>query len=111
MISNIFQYLEKVKGKKIPLEYKIINRLSINKEDLFIDGDLNLYDSDIECLPEGLYINGDLILTFSHINSFPDDILISKNLYLHFTILADHIKDDIYLRLKIQSSVKGIIYS
>lgn len=128
---NIFQFLQDNKGKKVPLLYKLLNNLPLTKDDLFIDGDLNLMYSEITYLPDNLTVNGRLILYQTKIKSLPnnlrvktwlnientdisvlpDDLYVGNDLYCLNSLLIQTIKKDLSLLTKYKEQVKGdIIY-
>jgi len=131
MIIGIFNYLEKKKGKPIPLSYKLLYNLPLNENDLIVNSDLKLWDSKIEYLPNNLTVNGHLELSYSNIKrlpnnlivegslylynsnikSLPDDLIVNGNLWCYNTPLANNIKNDVSLLNKYSKQIKGqIIY-
>jgi len=62
-IYNLFKFLEDKKGKKIPLKFKLLHAPeTIEKEDLNVEGDLDLRDTEITSLPDNLKVGGFLDL-------------------------------------------------
>ena len=126
---NIFQYLYDKKSKKIPLEYKLLNKLPLNEDDLIINGDLDLEYSKINSLPDNLTVKGYLDLSWSKIKSLPnnlrvdgwldvqhtpiselpEDLYVGGDLYCNCSPLAERIMNDISLLKKYQKQVKGEI--
>ena len=73
---NLFKFLEKQKGRPIPLLVKLIQGLPLTPEDLIIKGDLKLKDIKITSLPDNLQIEGDLDLIDSKKTSLPKNLKI-----------------------------------
>jgi len=130
-MNGVFNYIEKKKGKLIPFEFKIINKLPLTKGDLIINGDLNLWGSNITYLPDNIKIYGDLNLSCSTIKLLPNNLKVLKDLSLVYTKLEDlpydlivdgdlwcwntplatNIKNDVSLLTKYQKQIKGrVIY-
>ena len=108
-LKRIFEFLEEKEGKKHKDRDNFIWKLKFNepltKDDLVVNGDLDLTDSTlkslpdnlevkggmltrfsrIEELPKGLKVGGTLDLSYSRIKNIPDDIKIGNSLYLHNT--------------------------
>jgi len=83
---NLFKYLEKQKGKPIPLRLKLVQGLPLTPEELDVKGDLNLYYSQkITSLPSDLKVEGHLLLTRSSISSLSPNLQVGGNLYLYGT--------------------------
>jgi len=126
-MNNIFQYLYDKKGKQIPFEFKLLNNLPLNNSDLYVNGDLYLYYSNITSLPDNLTVNGSLDLFQSKINSLPnnltvngdltisntkiselpDDLTVLGDFYCHRSPLATNIKNDITLLNKYSKEITG----
>jgi len=126
---NIFQCLENKKGKQIPFEYKIKNNLPLNESDLYVNGDLNLFKSNITYLPDNLKvdgyldlfqskirylpnnltINGNLDMSYTEITSLPDNLIVNGWLYCYNTPLVYNIKKDWLLHEKYLKQFKGKI--
>jgi hypothetical protein len=88
-IKNIIDFLEKKENKKHKdrdtFIWKVKLGYPLTKEDLIVKGDLNLYNSNIETLPDGLYIEGYLDLKHSKIKSLPEGLKVDYQLNLQFT--------------------------
>jgi len=89
---------------------------------LYVDNDLNLYNSEITSLPEKLYITGHLHISKSNITSLPKGLYVGAWLSLQHTKiieLPEGLSVSIYLELRnteITSlpeglSIDGLIYS
>ena len=52
-LKNIFNFIEKLDGTKIPFLWKITNGSPLTKEDLIVNDDLDLSKFKITSLPEG----------------------------------------------------------
>jgi hypothetical protein len=80
---NLFKYLEKEKGKPMPLKIKFVLGLPVSPEELNVKGDLYLYGlPQITSLPQGLKVEESLILTRTPISLLPSNLKVGKNLYL-----------------------------
>jgi hypothetical protein len=107
-LKNIFKFLEDEGEHKAPFMWKLENNIPFSKEELEVDGDLDLYGSKIKSLPEGLKVGGhlslfhsknieslpeglqvgrDLYLGFSQITSLPEGLNVGRNLYLDYTTI------------------------
>jgi hypothetical protein len=93
-LKKIIDFLEKEENRKKPFIYKLKFNELITKEELVVDGDLNLMNSYVEELPEGLEVGGNLILVGTEIKSLPEGLVVGGGLYLR--------------GLKIQSLPKGL---
>jgi hypothetical protein len=82
---NFFKFLEKEKGKPIPLKVKLIHGLPLTPDELNVKGDLFLHDTNITSLPQGLKIGGHLTLDNTSITSLPDGLKVKGDLYLNNT--------------------------
>ena len=129
MNINIFLYLQDKKIKKIPLEYKLLNNIPLTQEDLFVNGDLLLFRTNLTSLPNNLTVNGHLDLLSSkieklpnnlivnrhlniqltYITELPDDLCVSGSLFCYNTPLANNIRNDESLLNKYSKQVKGRI--
>jgi len=113
-IYNLFKFLEDKKGKKIPLKFKLLHAPeTIEKEDLNVEGDLNLYKTKISSLPDNLTVEGYLGLYGTQISSLPDNLKVEGNLNLGQTPLAEkYSKEQIRQMIeKKGGKVKGRIYT
>jgi len=88
-LKRIFDFLEEKENKKHKykggLEWKLIFNEPLTKEELTIDGNLDLANSPITSLPEGLKIVGDLDLSASKIISLPKGLRVLGDLDLSST--------------------------
>jgi hypothetical protein len=126
---NFFKYLEKEKGRPIPIEIKLIMGLPLTPDELNVKGDLNLdetpikflpqglqvggylylYGTSITSLPQGLKVGGFLDLTNTPITSLPQGLKVGGNLYIKYTPLAQ--KSDEEIRAMLTTGyIKGEIY-
>jgi len=88
-IYNLFKFLEEKKGKKIPFEAKLIHAPeTLTKEELNVEGSLNLYNTPISSLPDNLTVGGHLSLRDTKISSLPDNLTVERHLSLDQTPLA-----------------------
>jgi len=79
---NLFKYLEKEKGKPIPVNLKLIHGLPLTPEDLDVKGDLDLRGSKITFLPKGLRVGGYIILNKTPITALPENLEVESDLNL-----------------------------
>ena len=85
-LLNIFELIEKKRGFRVPLQYKLTCAPElITEEDLDVKGDLYLYNWGGVSLPEGLKVGGSLDLTLSKIKSLPPDLKVGENLNLRLS--------------------------
>jgi len=100
-IYNLFKFLEDKKGKKIPLKFKLLHAPeTIEKEDLNVEGDLDLRDTEITSLPDNLTVEGYLGLYGTQISSLPDNLTVGGSLYLSFTKISS-IPKNLHVELRI----------
>ena len=107
-IYNLFKFIENKEGYRTPFKYKILNDpSSITKDDLIVNGyldlsntpitslpdnltvkkDLSIYNTKLTSLPDNLKVGGDLYLSDIPITSFPDNLIVRGTLYLKDTPL------------------------
>ena len=90
MISSFFKFLEKKAGKRPPFEYKLVYAPeTIEKEELYYRGDIDLFESKIYELPEGLHVTGNLNLGFTLIEELPNNLTVTGTLYLRNTNISE----------------------
>ena len=85
-LVKFFQFLEANEGKYVPLKYKLLNsdKLKITKDELNVDGDLNLSHTNITALPRGLMISGYLdLFNCTSLKALPDGLQVVWSLYLN----------------------------
>ena len=80
-LKNIMHFL-KIKEDKSSFKWKLLNNEPLTKDDLTINGDLDLYGSEIRTLPEGLKVKGYLSLAATEITSLPKDLQVNGLLSL-----------------------------
>jgi len=85
---NLFKFLEKEKGKRIPLTAKLRLGLPFIPEELDIKGSLDFSHTDIASLPKGLEVEGGLDLTGTPLTSLPQGLKVGEQLYLLNTPLT-----------------------
>jgi hypothetical protein len=81
-IRKIFNFLEKEENRKKPFIYKLTFNELITKEELVVDGDLDLSNFKITSLPEGLKVGRVLDLTDSDIETLPEGLEVGHSLWL-----------------------------
>jgi hypothetical protein len=85
---SLFKYLEKEKGKPIPLKLKIIHGLPVTLEELDVKGYLILYNSKITSLPQGLKVRKALFLGYNPITSLPKGLKVGEHFNLEHTEIS-----------------------
>ena len=84
-LKRIFEFLEE-KGEHIaPFKWKLFNNIPLTKEELNVEGSLNLSYSKITQLPKGLKVNGGLYLENTNIKSLPEGLIVRFSLSLSYT--------------------------
>jgi hypothetical protein len=86
-LKNIFDFLEEKENKKHKdsrsLKWKLFFNKSITKEELNVNGDLNLKGLKLKSLPEGLKVGGELDLYWSReLTSLPKTLKAEGDLNL-----------------------------
>jgi len=86
-ILNLFNFIISKKPKyRVPLKFKLIHDpKSFTKDDLNIEGDLNLGNTKITSLPDGLTVNGTLDLSNTPITSLPNGLTVNGTFNLRNT--------------------------
>jgi len=112
-IYNLFKFLEEKKGKKIPFKFKLIYAPeTIEKEDLNVEGDLDLEDTKISSLPDNLTVGGYLNLYKTKISSLPDNLTVGGSLYLSRTPISSLPKNlQVELRIYLKNTPLADKYS
>jgi hypothetical protein len=87
-LKNIFKFLEDEGEHKAPFKWKLENNIPLSKEDLKVEGNLNLIGSDIKSLPEGLEVGWDLYLDYTMINTLPKGLQVDGDLSITNNPLA-----------------------
>jgi len=82
---NLFKFLEKQKGKPIPVQVKLILGLPLTPEELDVKGDLDLSDTKITSLPQGLKVEGNLLTSDTKIKSLPQGLKVTVSLFISAT--------------------------
>ena len=81
-LKRILVFLEKNENNNIPFKWKLINNERLTKEDLNVEGDLNLSGRNITSLPEGLKVGGSLFIDNTKITSLPEGLKVGDSLNL-----------------------------
>jgi len=106
---NFFKFLEKEKGRPIPIEIKLVHGLPLTPEELDVKETLNLWNTPITSLPQGLKVGVSLILWKTKITFLPSDLQVGANLWIRGTPLAK--KSDEEIRAMLTTGyIKGKIY-
>jgi hypothetical protein len=130
---NLFKFLEKEKGKPIPVKYKILYGLPLTPEELNVKGslyfegysryiqiislpqglkvgeNLDLYSTKITSLPQGLQVGNILDLEGLKIDSLPPDLKVEGSLRIAFTPLRYKSDEEIRAMLTTGYIKGGII--
>ena len=74
-LKKIFTFLEEEENKDKPFMWKLRNNEQLTDEELFVEGDLDLTETDIKSLPEGLEVEDNLSLYgCKNIQSLPEGL-------------------------------------
>ena len=74
-LKKIFTFLEEEENKDKPFMWKLMNNEPLTDEELFVEGDLDLTETDIKSLPEGLKVEDNLSLYgCKNIQSLPEGL-------------------------------------
>jgi hypothetical protein len=96
-LKNIFNFLEKEDNKNAPFLWKLQNNIPLTKEQLNIDGNLNLENSKITSLPKGLKVDGYLSLAYSKIEELPKGLEVDGDLDLYGCIKLESLPEGLYV--------------
>jgi hypothetical protein len=82
-LKKIFTFLEEEENKDKPFMWKLMNNEPLTDEELFVEGDLDLTETDIESLPDGLNVEDNLSLYgCKNIQSLPEGLKVGEDLWL-----------------------------
>ena len=82
-LKKIFTFLEENGEHNPPFMWKLMNNEPLTDEELFVEGDLDLTETDIESLPDGLHIEDILSLYgCKNIQSLPKGLEVGEDLDL-----------------------------
>jgi hypothetical protein len=82
-LKKIFTFLEEEENKDKPFMWKLMNNEPLTDEELFVEGDLDLIETDIESLPDGLNVEDNLSLYgCKNIQSLPEGLKVGEDLDL-----------------------------
>jgi hypothetical protein len=82
-LKKIFTFLEEEENKDKPFMWKLMNNEPLTDEELFVEGDLDLTETDIESLPDGLNVEDILSLYgCKNIQSLPEGLEVGEDLDL-----------------------------
>ena len=84
-LKRIFEFLKEEEQHNAPFKWKLINNEPLTKEELNVEGSLNLSYSKITQLPKGLKVNGGLYLENTNIKSLPEGLRVQFSLSLSYT--------------------------
>ena len=54
-LEKLFDFIKEKRGYDYPVKYKLINNIPLSKDELIINGDLDLDGTNITSLPDNLY--------------------------------------------------------
>jgi len=103
-LKNIMHFLEK-KDNKSSIKWKLLNKEPFTEDDLYVNGNLNLFGSEIKSLPEGLKVEGNLFLNdCKNLTSLPEGLKVGESLLLNnctnLTLLPEGLQVGGYLDLQ-----------
>ena len=84
-LKRIFEFLQENENNNPPFKWKLINNEPLTKEELDVEGSLDLSYSKITQLPKGLKVNGGLYLENTNIKSLPEGLIVRFSLSLSYT--------------------------
>jgi hypothetical protein len=96
-LKNIFNFIEKEDNKNAPFLWKLQNSIPLTKEQLNIDGNLNLENSKITSLPKGLKVDGYLSLAYSKIEELPKGLEVDGDLDLYGCAKLESLPEGLYV--------------
>ena len=91
-VAKFLQFLDDKEGKRLSLKIKLLNphKFKITKDDLNVDDNLNLSNTNVTSLPDGLYVGKSLYLTgCTSLKTLPNGLKVGWDLYLKSTLLAE----------------------
>ena len=74
-LKRIFEFLQEKENNNPPFKWKLINNEPLTKEELNVEGSLNLSYSKITQLPKGLEVGGNLYLREVDLEKYTDEEL------------------------------------
>lgn len=90
LLIKLFEFIKNKRKYKIPFRFLLLNYPEhIESDDLYVNGDLDLIDTNIMELPDGLFISGNLILT-DCVDFFDlgDNMTVTSHVYLTNTNIS-----------------------
>jgi hypothetical protein len=84
-LKRIFDFLEEKGEHRAPFLWKFKNNEPLIEEDLNVEGNLDLSNSNITLLPEGLKVGGTLDLIQLNIETLPEGLKVGNKLLLAFS--------------------------
>ena len=110
-LKSIMRFLEK-EDNKSSIKWKLLNKEPFTEEDLYVNGNLNLFGLKIKSLPEGLKVEGNLFLNdCKNLTSLPEGLKVGESLLLNnctnLTLLPEGLQVGGYLDLQ-ESSIKSL---
>lgn len=81
-LDTVFNFIKEKRGYKVPLRYKLIEGLPLTEDDLNVEGDLDISETNITSLPDNLTVGEDLNASFSKMKKIPNNLTVGGDLYL-----------------------------
>lgn len=81
-LDKVFDFIKDKRGYEYPFLYKLLNDIPLSEDDLNVRGDLTLYDSNLDTLPNKLTIMGDLLMSDSSFKKIPNGLKIYGDMYI-----------------------------
>ena len=99
-LKSIMRFLEK-EDNKSSVKWKLLNKEPFTEDDLYVNGNLNLFGSEIKSLPEGLKVEDNLFLNdCKNLTSLPEGLKVGENLYIRNTLLKNYSDEELREMIK-----------
>jgi hypothetical protein len=93
-LETVFEFIKERRGYKMPLRFKLLNRLPLTEDELKIKGDLDFYSDNVSLLPDNLTVLGYLDIRNTQVKYLPDNLTVGGTLYASF-LYIDSIPDNL----------------
>lgn len=93
-LETVFNFIKEKRGYKMPLRFKLFNRIPLSEDELKIKGDLDLYSDNVSLLPDNLTVLGYLDIRGTQIKWLPDNLTVGSSLFASF-LFIDSIPDNL----------------
>ena len=87
-LEKVFEFIKEKRGYDYPVIYKLVNGIELTEDELNIEGNLDLHNTNITSLPDNLHVGGTLHLSYTKITSLPDNLKVGENLDLRETTIS-----------------------